>query len=199
MRYMRDDELTRFVRDNIAPLKHSIYENRYRAAAWLNDGTYLPCVVFQSKQAQVNLALRRFKELRWKRSQYEAVVETFVASGSRVAGYHIKAVEVSPFAWPAELLRTIHGETTMGWTAFVAEMKDGSMFSYGTQFCVEFFDLPTGYAYTDIQQIHSGMVYSKTRGLESFSADSCKETADEYTHSPCLREKPFFTCYVDEL
>ncbi len=199
MRYMRDEELTRFVRDNIEPLPDSIYGNRYRAAARLSDGTYLLCVVFQSKEAQVRLALRRFKELRWKRSQYEAVVATFVASGSSVAGYHIKAVEVSQFAWPVELLRTIHGETTMGWTAFVAEMKDGSMFSYGTQFCVEFFDLPTGYKYKDVRQIHSGMIYSKTRGLEAFSADSYKETADNYAHSPCLREKPFFTCYVDAL
>jgi len=199
MRYMRDEELTRFVRDNIEPLKDSIYGNRYRAAARLSDGTYLPCVVFQSKQAQVKLALRRFKELRWKRSQYEAVVETFAAKGSRVAGFHVKEVEVSPFAWPIELLRTIHGETTMGWTAFVTEMKDGSMFSYGTQFCFEFFDLPPGYTYRDIQQIHSGMVYSKARGLEAFSADSYKETVDNYAHSACLREKPFFTCYVDAL
>jgi hypothetical protein len=199
MMHMRDDELTRFVRDNIEPLEDSIYGNRYRAAARLSDGTYLPCVVFQSKQAQTKLALRRFKELRWKRSQYEAVVESFVASGSSVAGYHIKGVELSPFAWPAELLRTIHGETSMGWTAFVAEMKDGSMFSYGTQFCVEFFDLPAGYTYADVQQIHSGMVYSKTRGLEAFSADAYKETVDKYAHSPCLRERPFFTCYIDAL
>ena len=35
-------------------------------------------------------------------------------------------------------LRTIHGETTMGWTASVTEMKDGSMFSYGTRFVSSF-------------------------------------------------------------
>ena len=94
MRYMRDEELTRFVRDNIEPLKDSIYGNRYRAAARLSDGTYLPCVVFQSKQAQVKLALRRFKELRWKRSQYEAVVETFEAVEAVVE--EVEAV-VEPF------------------------------------------------------------------------------------------------------
>src|SRR5229473_3064860 len=143
---MKSNELAKFVTDNIEPLKDSIYGNRYRAAAHLTDGTYLPCVVFQSRQAQVQLALRRFKELRWKRSQYRGVVETFVSGGSHVAEYNLKAVEISPFAWPLGLLKTIHGETTMGWTAFVAEMNDGTMHSYGTQFHYEFFELPQAYS-----------------------------------------------------
>jgi hypothetical protein len=189
---MKPSELAKFVTDNIEPLKDSIYGNRYRAAAHLTDGTYLPCVVFQSRQAQVKLALRRFKELRWKRSQYRGVVDTFVSGGSHVAEYNLKAVEISPFAWPLDLLKTIHGETTMGWTAFVAEMKDGKMYSYGTDFRMEFFDLPQGYSHGDILRIHSGMLYSLARGPEKFSLDAMKETQP-------LREKPFFTCYLKEL
>jgi hypothetical protein len=126
---MKPEEMARFVTDNIEPLKDQVCGNRYRVAAHLNDGTYLPCVVLQSRQAQVKLALRRFKE---ERSNYESIVETFVAGGSHVAGYQLKDIEISPFAWPLELLKTIHGETTMGWTAFVTEMKDGTMYSYGT-------------------------------------------------------------------
>ena len=186
---MKPEEMTRFVTHNIEPLKDQIYGNRYRVAAHLNDGTYLPCVILQSRQAQVKLALRRFKE---DSSNYESIVETFVTGGSHVADHQLKDIEDSPFAWPLELLKTIHGETTMGWTAFVAEMKDGAMYSYGTSFNSEFFDLPVGYSHSDIARIHSGMAYSKTTGLVVFSMKSVQETHP-------LRERPFFTCYLQTL
>ena len=189
---MTPAEMATFVVQNIEPLADKIYGNRYGVAAHLIDGTYLPCVVLQSKEDQANLALRRFKDLRWKREQYRSVVEVFVSGGSRVAEYHLQNVEISPFAWPLEILRNIHGETTMGWTAFVAEMKDGTLYSYGTQFNFEFFDLPSGYLHSDIAKIHSGMIYSKPRGIENFSMPAAKEIQP-------LREKPFFTCYLKDL
>jgi hypothetical protein len=189
---MKSDQIASFLQGTVQPLEDKIYGNRYRAAARLTDDTYLSCVVFQSRRHQVELALRRFDQLRNQPQQYRSVVQSFVSNGSHVWNYDIKAVELSHFAWPLEILKTIHGETTMGWTAFVAEMKDGTMYSYGTQFNFEFFDLPSGYSFADIAKIHSGMVYSKANGLEAFSMASTKE-AQPY------REKPFFTCYLDEL
>ena len=189
---MKLDEMANFAANNIEPLKDKIYGNRYRVAAHLKDGTYLPCVVLQGRLPQVELALRRFKELRWKRSQYRAVVESFVSKGSSVANHQIRDVEASPFAWPIELLKTIHGETTMGWTAFVAEMKDCTMHSYGTSFNFEFFDLPNRYLHSDIVKIHSGMIYSKVGRLEKFSVEALKEIQP-------YREKPFFSCYLETL
>jgi len=191
-RRIKPDELAGFLKNNIEPLSDQIYGNRYRAAARLTDDTYLPCVVFQGRKSQVELALRRFDQLRNQTSQYRMVVESFVAGGSRVADYEIKAVEPSPFAWPPATLKQIHGETAMSWTAFVVEMSDGTMFSYGATFCFEFFDLPEGYLYSDIAKIHSGMVYSQERGLEAFSMGSA-----ERIH--IYREKPFFSCYLKEL
>jgi hypothetical protein len=189
---MKHDEIVTFLKNNIEPLKDQIYGDRYRGAVFLKDDTYLPCVVFQSKKAQVELALRRFEQLRDQPSQYRMVVESFVSAGCRLADYDIKAVEVSPYAWPLETLRMIHGETVMSWTAFVAEMKDGTMYSCGTSSRFEFFDLPKGYSYSDIAKIHSGMVYSKERGLATFSMGALKEIQT-------YREKPYFTCYLAEL
>ncbi len=189
---MRSQEIAQFVQQNVEPLPDQIYGNRYRAAAYLKDGTYLPCVVFQSKKAQVELALHRFDQLHKQPDQYRMVVESFCAKGSRVADYEIKSVEASPFAWPLQILKTIRGETVMSWTAFVVEMKDGTMHSYGTTYSFEFFDLPTGYTYFDISKIHSGVVYSRAGGLAKFSMDSFKEIIT-------IREKPFFTCYLSEL
>ncbi|MGB8473562.1 MAG: hypothetical protein WCE61_05685 [Candidatus Acidiferrum sp.] len=189
---MKPNELKDFLVANVEPLEDPNIGKRYRAAAYLIDGTYLPCIVFQSRQGRLELALRRFKQCRWKREQYRMVVETFVAGGSHVADYDLKAVELSRFAWPIAIMKTIHGETTMGWTAFVAEMKDKTMYSYGTDFRMEFFDLPNGYTYEDILRIHSGMVYSDKRGLEKFSLEAMRE-------AQTLREKPFFACYLKEL
>jgi len=189
---MKADEIAKFLRDQVEPLENEIYGNRYRAAVRLKDDTYLPCVVFQSRSKQVELAMRRFEQLRGHTSQYKTVIETFVAGGSRIADYQIKSVEPSLYAWPREILNRIHGETVMSWTAFVVEMKDGTMHSYGTSFSFEFFDLPKGYSWADIAEIHSGMVYSATSGLEKFSLDLMKQIS-------VYREKPFFACYLAEL
>jgi|SRR5689334_1452168 len=147
---MKPSDVIRFLTQNVEPLSHPIYGDQYRAAVRLTDGTYLPCVLFRSARAEVELAVRRFKEVRWKRSEYKKTVKIFVTGGSRVAGYDISTIEVSPFAWPISLLKTIRGETTMGWTAFVVEMDDGTMHSFGTAFRMEFFDLPEGYTYRNI-------------------------------------------------
>jgi hypothetical protein len=189
---MNPEEVATFVADNVEPLKDAVLGNRYRVAAHLKDGTYLPCVILQSKQKQIELALRRFKQLRWRRSQYRAVVESFVCAGSRVADDQLKNVELSPFAWPIELLRNIHRETTTRWTAFVAEMNDGTMHSYGASFMFEFFELPEGYSHSSITKIHSGFVYSKTGGLEKFSIEALKKMQP-------YREMPFFTSYLQAL
>ena len=133
------------------------------------------------------------RELRWKRSQKRMVVASFVAGGSScIAWYHIKSVQESPFAWPLSTLNMIHGETTMGWSAFVAEMRDGTLHPYGTSFSTEFFELPSGYSAKDIVNIHSGMTYAASTGLQKFSRDSLEA-------NPPLREKPYFTCYLNGL
>ncbi len=178
-------EIASYLKAEIEPLEDKFYGDRYRVAAYLIDGTYLPCVVFQNKRRLVELALRRIAETKLDRS----VVETFVAGRSSVASYDVARVEPSPFAWPRAMLRQIHGETTMGWTAFVAVMNDGIRFSYGTQFHFEFFDVPDGYSFSDIKEIQSGMIYLESDGTKPFSFDRHKL-------AKCFREKPFFNCYL---
>ena len=189
---MGTPEIVNFLKGTIEPLPDSIYGGRYRAAVRLKDGTYLPCVVFQSKRRQVELALRRFEELRRDIKGYRQVVESFVAGQTCVADWQVREVEISPFAWPISTLGKIRGETTMGWASFVAEMSDGRCFTYGTSFSSEFFDLPAGYKFADITRIHSGMAYSESTGIQPFQLS-------QSTVAQSLREKPFFTCYLDGL
>jgi hypothetical protein len=62
MKNEHNENIIRFLRDNVEPLDDSTYGLSYRASAYLTDGIYLPCVIFVNPKLTVNLALRRFKE-----------------------------------------------------------------------------------------------------------------------------------------
>ncbi len=190
---MNTTEIAEFLKANIVPLDDAIYGPRYRASARLNDGTYLPCVVFEGLAPRLRLAEKRLRPRPWSYKFAPNVLRVFVAGGNHVARYDLSEVESSPFAWPLELLKQIQGETAMGWTAFVAEMTDGTFHNFGTDFRMEFFDLPAGYNYHQIKRIHSGVTHrSFDKGLEPWSFESAKDCK-------VIRERPFFTCYLDEL
>ncbi|HEU0143554.1 MAG TPA: hypothetical protein VFQ47_02100 [Nitrososphaera sp.] len=188
---MTEEEITRFLSTNVKPIEgHAgIY---YRGAAYLIDGTYLPCVMFGHPQKLVDLAIRRFAETIKDNQNYRGIVTNFVTNRASVQIWNVARVELSPYAWPMDILRQIHGETAMSWTAFTAKMKDGKIFGFGTTYNFEFFDLPEGYTYEDIIEIHSGMVVDETGVEKEYqSAHSSKKVY--------YREKPFFYCYTEHL
>ena len=62
---MDQDDVVAFVKSNVEALPPSPpYGERYRVAATLTDGTYLPCVVIESASRTVDLAIARFTETR---------------------------------------------------------------------------------------------------------------------------------------
>jgi hypothetical protein len=183
-------QIVKFLKENVAPWKDNHYGSFYRAAAYLTDGTYLPCVMFGNPSKITKLASRRFAETADDEFQHKLVVESFVANKSTVPMYYVSRVELSPYAWSEEILRQIYGETTMGWTAFTAKMRDGKVFGFGTSFNFEFFDLPESYSYNDIVEIHSGMIVD----VDDVERDFTHDWTVHY-----YREKPFFYCYTDLL
>ncbi len=155
---MRAKEIAEFISQQIEPLPaiHS-YGARYRVSATLTDGTHLPCVVVESASRLVDLAIRRFDETRSDKSLhrsvgYRAIVKTFVTHGNSVNDYDIQSLAISPFAIPLARAGEIGGETSMSWTEFYATMTDGTEFRFGTQFSIEFFNMPTGYVATEISE-----------------------------------------------
>jgi hypothetical protein len=182
-------ETAAYLRHEIEPLPDEFSGPRHRAAVRLKDGTYLPCVVFQDKERQVDLALRRFEQTRHNPDNHRWVVSSFVTGASQLSEWEVDIVEHSPYAWDIPTLKQIGGETAMSWTAFVTEMRDGRMMPYGTSFSVEFFYLPVGYGFRDIARIHNGMLYSETFGLTPWTPDLHKQVE-------VYREKPYFTCYL---
>ena len=185
----------------VEPIDDSIYGPLYRCSLTLLDGTVLPCAVIQSKERLVELAKRRIKEEMNGRGRlggddpYGQIVATFVTGGNRVSAYDVAAASPSRFAIPLSLLSRIHGETTMGWTGWVFRMRDGRAFSYGTSFLTEFFHLPDGYEFSDVEAVinHSfvrddGTVASLVRG---------DDLPPDYRLEKVLRERAFFSCAVD--
>jgi hypothetical protein len=183
---MSIEQIVNYLKSNIEPIPNYDQAPLYRCAAYLTDGTYLPCVAFQSASRYVDLAMKRFDESRPKffklkssdnQLGYRGIVQTFVTSGNCINDYDIHKVEKSPYAIPLERLKEIKGETSMGWTGFDVLMNDGKIFSFGTSFYNEFFNMPQGYSAIDIRKIIPHSVGQKSNVLT-------------------YREKPFFCCYT---
>jgi hypothetical protein len=185
----------------VEPINDDFYGPRYRCSLTLKDGTLIPCAVIQSKERLVALAKRRIKDEVDGRSRvggsdsYGEIVKVFVAEGNRVNDYDVAAASASRFAIPLGLLSRIQGETTMAWTGWVFRMRDGRSFSYGTRFSTEFFDLPDGYEFSDVQDVVNHSYVTADGSIASLQRGGVPPAA--YRWSTLLRERPFFTCAVD--
>jgi hypothetical protein len=195
------DERFQNVISSVKPLPDEIYGPRYRCALTLNDGTHLPCAVLQSKSKLVELAKRRIKEELSGKGKlggpdpYGQIVSTFAASGNNVNDYDIASADLSRYAPPLSLLDQIHGETTMAWTGWVFEMRDGRMFAYGSSWTMEFFDLPEGYTFEDVLKVHNHSFLSQEGKLCSLELGAT--LPPEYRPEHLLRERVYFTCHID--
>ena len=181
---MEQSDILNWVQDNVSPISVACSGDRYRCAATLNDGLYLPCVVIASSHHEVDLALRRFDETRndptlHKSVGYRSIVKSFVASGNRLNHYDISELSVSPYALSPAHLAEIGGETSMAWTEFYATMEDGTQFCFGTTFLMEFFCMPGGYTANNVVRI-TPAVRGEPRKFEQV-----------------YRERPVFVCYLD--
>ena len=195
-------EINEFINSGEEPLPDSHYGDGYRCSAYLKDGLYLPCVVIRRNDKYIDLACRRLQDeksgksiFKNKKSGFRETVKTFVTSGNKINAHDIKSVEPSKYAFPDFLLKQVEGETVMSYTSFVLEMQDGKRFSYGSSFLFAFFDLPSGYAFSDVSQIHNhsfvsqdGLIVS-VKGVEDFKG--------QYLPATVYRERPYFECYVE--
>lgn len=182
------------------------YGQQCRCSVTLNDGLYLPCVILQKATPRVDLALRRFEQEKHRdntsdkpEGSYEKIVRNFVTAGTTIDTYKIQTITDSPYVLPKDFIEKITGEIIMGWAAWVFEMSDGAVFSYGSQFSFHFFQLPEGYSFSDVNEVHDQAYVDKEGMVKSINADledyiKKLETDDL---APVYRERPYFTCYLD--
>ena len=185
----------------VEPIEDAIYGPRYRCSLTLNDGTFLPCAVLQSRERLLELAKRRIKEEMSGKGAlampdpYGEIVRSFVTHGNRINDYEVSSASESKHAIPLALLSQIHGETLMGWTGWVFKMNDGKLFSYGTSFRFEFFQLPERYAFSDVAEVINHSFVDSTGALRSLE----NGLPEEYRFEAVFRERVFFECAVDGL
>jgi hypothetical protein len=191
-----------YVKSGIEPLPDPVYGDGYRCSVYLTDGTHLPCVILRESSLIVTLAIRRFehektgKEILRLDNAYNTIVKHFVTSGNRVNHYDIAKLETSRYAIPLNLLKQIHGETTMSWTGFVLEMRNGKLVAFGTPFNVEFFDIPNEYSFDDVVAVHNHSYVSPNGDLRSLIQGAAPQPA-EHDRSLVCRERPYFECFYD--
>jgi hypothetical protein len=189
------------ITDGVEPLDHKFYGPRYRCSLTLKDGTFLPCVLLQSRKRLVELAKRRIQEEINGRGRiggddpYGQIVSSFVASGNRVAAYDVAEAIQSRFAPPLQLLSRIQGETTMGWIGWVFRMRDQSVFSYGSSFRMEFLQLPDGYEFSDVEEVINHSFVNPAGTLSRLEQGQL--LPEEYRQTKLLRERASFSCAVD--
>jgi hypothetical protein len=187
--------------DAVQPIEDSIYGPRYRCSLTLRDGTTLPCAVLQSKERLVELAKRRIREELDRDGRiggpdsYGQIIKTFVANGNRVNDYDVASSGESKFAIPLSLLRQIHGETFMSWTGWVFRMRDNQLFSYGSSFLMEFFQLPEGYDFSDVVEVINHSFVDGDGHVEKLREGGIPPKS--YNVDEVFRERAFFTCAID--
>lgn len=191
-----------FLKTATEPIPDLVYGDSYRCSVYLTDGLYLPCVMLRTSATAVELAVSRLERHQSGSTTlkscdgYSSLVKSFVTTGNQVNNYDIAKIEPSKYAIPLSILRQIESETSMSWTGFVLEMNDGALFSFGTTYLMEFFDIPDGYYFTDVVAVHNHSYVSSCGKLKSLRQGVTKQS-DNYNASLVRRERPYFVCYYD--
>ena len=202
---MGGNELQKYLEANV-DRADPIYGPQCRCSVTLTDGLVLPCVILRQAAPTVDLALHRFDDEKHgkgvfgkSKKPYQQIVRHFVTSGSSIDDFYVQSVDPSPFALPSEVMSQIKGETMMGWTGWVFEMSDGSVFSYGSSFSFDFFELPDGYTFGDVAKVHNHSFVNSDGQVASIHEDRAgyleKRGSDDLART--YQARPSFVCYVD--
>lgn len=186
---------------SVEPIDDSIYGPQYRCSLTLRDGTFLPCAVIQSRDRLVEFARKQIREEMQRIGpigSYDPVgqiLSTFVAGRNRVNDYNVVDAAPSRFAIPLSLLERIHGETTMAWTGWVFRMKDKREFSYGSSYLTEFFELPDGYEFSDVDEVINHSFVNSDGELTRLEQGWYLPSG--YPGQGLFSDRAFFSCAVD--
>ena len=188
---------------SVEPLDDPVLGPRYRCSVTLKDGFVIPCVSLQSRKRLVDLAKRRIREEMGDGRRlggydpYGQIVSSFAASGNRIADYDVATAEPSPYAIPPSLLSQIEGETTMGWTGWVFRMTDGASFSFGSDYSMDFINMPENYSFSDVAQVFNHSFANAAGKVISFK--QAGSPPERYNRNAVFHARSSFVCAVDGL
>ena len=191
-------ELEQYIEGGAEPFPADTGEVGYRCSVDLTDGTHLPCVMIRRREPMIELVQRRLAEekprngiFRDSTDPYREMLSHFVTTGNRIDADDVKNVTPSRYAIPMALLKRIKGETVMAWTGFVLGMNDGHKFAFGTSFRMSFFDLPFGYSFEGVDEVHNHSYIDQDGELRSIH-DDVSAWRNAFGDCVIYREKPYF-------
>ncbi len=202
---LQKEDIINFLKKNIEPLDDYGDDLGYRAAVYLLDGTFLPCVLFRNSEKITANTLARVKEAmtrksifsRRQESNLDEILKSLTVFKNRLRYADIAKIERSQYAFPPSINKQIKGETSMLWTAFVARFYDGRCLSFATSWGNEFFDMPQGYFVDDIKEIINHSYVTKNGEIVEHHSFDRISRGNEL--EKIYRERPFFECFVDGL
>jgi hypothetical protein len=134
----------------------------FRCAAWLKDGTYLPCVFVQRigpyadrRREMIEAEFRGVGSHKLFPDPVRESIKGELIWSNRVACHHIDRIEPSRFAIPMSLLEQVRGETAMALWLFALETADERRFGFtgGHLAQMMFFDLPNDVQFSDFVNV----------------------------------------------
>jgi len=162
----------------------------FRCAAWLTDGTYLPCVFVQPigwyADRRVELIKQEFQGdggYRFYPNPLRERIKGDLTWSCSIAAYYIERVEPCRFAIPLSLLSQVRGETAMSLWLFALETAERRRvgFSGGHLASMIFFDLPEDVEFSDFVTVRN---VDRNKRLPKCEAN--------------FRERMFFNCFADD-
>lgn len=175
---MTPSEILRWINTYGEAIPDEYGRRSFRVSAWLQDGTYLPCVLLREADTRARAAMELLgrTEAEDFDEMYPGLVRSLATGGSRVEALLSTSLEQSPFAMPWALLSQLRDELEESPIEFVATMDDGATFAFGTADEVAFFDMPPGYTGARVRSLtrraHAGTrVYRERACFVAFVDD----------------------------
>jgi hypothetical protein len=79
----------------------------------------------------------------------------------------------------------------------VFEMTDGRVFSYGSTFNFEFFQLPEEYAFDNVRAVHNHSYVSAAGKICPLPTGMPSSIPNDYDREAIFRDWPYFVCNID--
>lgn len=198
---IQEEDLIYLLSKYVEPVSNTLYGDEYCAAVTLNDGTFLPCVVFRHQRKAIELIYQALHKKHYgiidKRPYDTEFIQKGIIRRELVSENIVKfdsdvvKVEKCKYAMPEKVLREMNCTPTH---YFLARFKDGSYenFRWGEGL---FYEEPASNRLEDIVEIFNSKLM-----LENREIITLKNLMDWKNNETWLKKihitKPYFVCYI---
>lgn len=183
------------------PISSVIYGDQYCASVTLNDGTFIPCVVFRHIGKAVQLNYEALHKIRYGIIDKKPYDQEFVQKGiiereltsENILKFDSEVIRVEKciYAMPGKIVMEMSSRPTH---YFLAKFKDGSYENFRRGEGL-FYEVPVNKNLDDVVEI-----FNSTLMLQNDEMIKLKNLSDWKNNEKNLKKihvaKPYFVCYI---